>query len=95
MAGCKPTYLPVIVAAIEAISDARYNYHGPATSTGGSAVFLVVNGPIARHLDGNSGDNLFGPGWRAVAFWPELPKNPTGKVLRRIIRERMWGERRI
>jgi hypothetical protein len=65
MAGCKPAYMPVVVAAIEAISDPLYNYHGPATSTGGSAVFLVVNGPIARELDMNCGDNLFGPGWRA------------------------------
>jgi hypothetical protein len=28
-------------------------------------VLLIVNGPIARELDINSGDNLFGPGWRA------------------------------
>jgi acyl-CoA synthetase (AMP-forming)/AMP-acid ligase II len=28
---------------------------------------------------------------RAVVFWPELPKNPTGKILRRVIRERMWA----
>src|SRR5207244_11779187 len=42
-------------------------YHGPAASTGGSAVFMLVNGPIARELDINCGDNLFGPGWRANA----------------------------
>jgi hypothetical protein len=28
---------------------------------------MVVNGPIARELDINCGDNLFGPGWRANA----------------------------
>lgn len=67
MAGCKPEYMPVVVAAIEAIGDPRYSYHGPATSTGGSAVFILVNGPIARELDINCGDNLFGPGWRANA----------------------------
>jgi hypothetical protein len=67
MAGCKPEYMPVVVAAIEAIGDPRYGYHGPATSTGGSAVFILVNGPIARELDINCGDNLFGPGWRANA----------------------------
>lgn len=67
MAGCKPEYMPVIVAAIEGIGDSRYNYHGPSTSTGGSAVFLLVNGPIAKALDINHGDNLFGPGWRANA----------------------------
>src|SRR5918996_2329595 len=67
MAGCKPEYMPVVVATIEAIGDPLYGYHGPATSTGGSAVFMVVNGPIARELEINCGDNLFGPGWRANA----------------------------
>ncbi len=67
MAGCKADYMPVVVAAVEALADPVYGYHGPATSTGGSAVFMVVNGPIARELDINSGDNLFGPGWRANA----------------------------
>src|SRR3954469_3022736 len=60
LAGCKPEYMPVIVAAVEALGDPLYGYHGPATSTGGSAVFMVVNGPIARELEMNSGDNLFG-----------------------------------
>jgi hypothetical protein len=67
MAGCKPEYMPVVVAAVEALGDPRYGYHGPASSTGGSAVFMLVNGPIARELDINCGDNLFGPGWRANA----------------------------
>ncbi len=65
MAGCKPEYMPVIVAALEGIGDPRWSYHGPATSTGGSALFMLVNGPIAGELEINHGDNLFGPGWRA------------------------------
>ncbi len=67
MAGCKAEYMPVVAAAVEALADPKYGYHGPATSTGGSAVFMLVNGPIAKKLDINSGDNLFGPGWRANA----------------------------
>jgi hypothetical protein len=67
MAGCRREYMPVIVATVEALADPLYGYHGPATSTGGSAVFMLVNGPIARELDINCGDNLFGPGWRANA----------------------------
>jgi hypothetical protein len=67
MAGCKAEYMPVIAAAVEALADPKYGYHGPATSTGGAAVFMVVNGPIAKELDINSGDNLFSPGWRANA----------------------------
>jgi tellurite resistance-related uncharacterized protein len=67
MAGCKPEYMPVVMAAVEALGDPLYGYHGPATSTGGSAVFMLVNGPLARELDINSGHNLFSPGWRANA----------------------------
>jgi hypothetical protein len=67
MAGCKPEYMPVVVAAIEGIGDPVWSYHGPGTSTAGAAALIVVNGPIARELDVNCGDNLFGPGWRANA----------------------------
>src|SRR2546422_10321449 len=65
MAGCKPEYMPVVVAAIEGIADPRWSYHGPGTSTAGAGVLMIVNGPIAPALDINAGDNLFGPGWRA------------------------------
>ncbi len=65
MAGCRPEYMPVVVAAVEGIADPRWSYHGPGTSTGGAGVLLIVNGPIARELDVNAGDNLFGPGWRS------------------------------
>jgi hypothetical protein len=67
MAGCLPEHMPVVLAAVESIADPRWGYHGPATSTGGAAVLMIVNGPIARRLDFNCGDNLFGPGWRANA----------------------------
>src|SRR6185295_6242994 len=65
MAGCRPEYMPVVVAAVEGIGDPRWSYHGPGTSTSGAAVLLIVNGPVAQELDINAGDNLFGPGWRA------------------------------
>ncbi len=78
MAGCKPEYMPVVVAAVEGVADPRWSYHGPATSTGGAGVLMIVNGPIARRLDFNSGDNLFGPGWRANAT--------VGRALRLVMR---------
>src|SRR5881628_2231093 len=65
MAGCRPEYIPVVVAAVQGIGYPAFGYHGPGTSTGGAAVLMIVNGPITRELDINSGDNLFGPGWRA------------------------------
>ena len=67
MAGCKPEYMPVIVATLEAMGDPRWGFHGPATSTGGAAVLIIVNGPITRELGINWGEDLFGPGWRANA----------------------------
>src|SRR5882724_10545822 len=78
MAGCKPEYMAVVVAAVEGIGDPAWSYHGPGTSTGGAAVLMIVNGPIARELDINCGDNLFGPGWRANAT--------IGRAVRLIIR---------
>ena len=67
MAGCRHEYMPVVIAAVEGIGDPKWGYHGPGTSTGGAGVLLIVNGPVARELDVNAGDNLFGPGWRANA----------------------------
>jgi hypothetical protein len=67
MAGCRPEYMPVLVAALEAMADDAFTLHGAITSTGGSATLLVVNGPIRHALSINSGSNVFGPGWRANA----------------------------
>ncbi|MGI4815444.1 MAG: hypothetical protein ACRYG5_02750 [Janthinobacterium lividum] len=65
LAGCLPEYMPVVVAAVEGICDPLWAYHGPSTTTSGPAVLLIVNGPIARKLNINSKESLFGPGWRA------------------------------
>jgi hypothetical protein len=67
LAGCRPEYLPVVVAAIRGLCHPEFAYHGPASSTGGSAIVLVVNGPIARALGLNAGHNAFGQGTRANA----------------------------
>ena len=67
MAGCKPEYMPVVVAAIRGLCHPDFAYHGPASSTGGSAMVTIVHGPIARRLGINSGNNVFGQGTRANA----------------------------
>ncbi|MBI4081114.1 MAG: hypothetical protein HY423_00745 [Candidatus Lambdaproteobacteria bacterium] len=67
MAGCRPEYMPVVLAAVKGLCQPAFNYHGPATSTGGSNIVLIVNGPIAPELNINARDNAFGPGWRANA----------------------------
>jgi hypothetical protein len=67
MAGCRPEYMPVVVAAIKGLCHPDFAYHGPASSTGGSAMVLIVNGPITRAIGLNSGNNVFGQGTRANA----------------------------
>ncbi|NQW21052.1 MAG: hypothetical protein HQ477_10105 [Chloroflexi bacterium] len=67
MAGCKSEYMPVVAAAIEAITQPEFNLHGITVSTMGAAIMLIVNGPIAKTLEINSGVSAFGPGYRANA----------------------------
>ena len=67
MAGCLPEYLPVVLAATEAMLDPVFNLVGPSSSMGGAAILVIVNGPVARDLNVNARNNLFGPGNRANA----------------------------
>ena len=67
MAGCLPEYMPVVLAATEAMLEPIFNLVGPSSSMGGSAILSIVNGPIAKELNINSRNNLFGPGNRANA----------------------------
>ena len=67
MAGCRPEYLPVVVAAVRAAATEEFNIHGLAATTYFSGPIVVVNGPIRRSIDMNSGINALGPGNRANA----------------------------
>jgi hypothetical protein len=67
MAGCKPEYLPVVVAALQAVSDPAYGLAHRQTSTHAGAPLIIVNGPVVQKLRINCGTGLFGPGWRANA----------------------------
>ena len=67
IAGARPTELPIVLAAAEAIIEPDFNILGIATTTGTACVALCVHGPIARRLDVNSGTNCLGPGNRANA----------------------------
>jgi hypothetical protein len=67
MAGCRPEYAPVVVAALRGLCREEFAYHGPASSTGGSAMVLIVNGPIIERLQINHGNNALGQGHRANA----------------------------
>jgi hypothetical protein len=67
IAGARPTELPVVLTAAEAILEPDFNLLGIATTTGTACVALCVHGPVARQLDVNSGTNCLGPGNRANA----------------------------
>jgi hypothetical protein len=67
MAGCLPNYMPVIVAAMEAMCQETFNLHGITATTGGTAPLLIVNGPAVQQLNINGGVNCFGSGVRANA----------------------------
>jgi hypothetical protein len=67
MAGCRPEYFPVVLAAVQAILDPAFNLRGIQTTDENAAPLLLVNGPIARALGINADYGALGPGWRANA----------------------------
>jgi len=67
MAGCRPEYMPVVVAAVEAICDPEFALIGVSGTTDAIALLVIVNGLVRPALDVNCGAGVFGPGWRANA----------------------------
>ena len=67
MAGCLPSYMPVLVAVLQAMCEEPFNLHGSTASTGGSAQCIVVNGPIRQTLGMNATHNVLSTGNRANA----------------------------
>ena len=67
LAGCRPEYMPVVLAALEAALDPGFTLHGVTCSTCFSSPVVIVNGPVARRIGMNSGLNALGQGNRANA----------------------------
>lgn len=67
MAGCKPEYMPVVIAALEAVCTDAFNIHGVTATTMGAAPVIVVNGPIRDRIGMNKGLGALGSGNRANA----------------------------
>jgi hypothetical protein len=78
MAGCKPEYMPVVLAALEAALDPLFTMHGLLCTTYFSGPIVIVNGPITRAINMNWGINALGQGNRANAT--------IGRALQLIIR---------
>jgi hypothetical protein len=65
MAGAKPEYFPVILAAMDGFTNKSYDLTHVQASTGSFTPVVVVDGPIAQELNFNSGIGMLGHGWRA------------------------------
>ncbi len=67
MAGCKPEYMPVVLAAVEAALIDEFGMHGVLCTTMFCGPLVIVNGPVAKAIGMNSGVNALGQGNRANA----------------------------
>ena len=67
MSGCKPEYMPILIAALEALLDPRANWRGLTTTTATSAILVIVNGPIVFEVGIASRQGAAGSGHHANA----------------------------
>ncbi len=78
LAGCDPEYMPVLIAAVEAVAAPEFNLQGIQATTNPVAVWIIVNGPIAQVLGVNGTFNCLGEG-----AWPNAT---IGRALRLVLR---------
>ena len=76
MAGGRPEYLPVLVAAVEAFLDPEANAEQLQATSGGPFPAVIVNGPIGKQIRLNSGFGCLGPD----------PQQPAGASIGRALR---------
>jgi len=67
MAGCRPDYMPVVVAAVRAMCDDAFDLVGLSGTTDAVAPIFVVNGPVRAAIQLNCAAGALGPGARANA----------------------------
>jgi len=67
MAGCRPSHFPLVLAAVEAVADPRYNLRALNTTTNPVAPMVLVNGPMRRDLDLNGSWSVLGPSYHGNA----------------------------
>jgi hypothetical protein len=66
-AGCEPAYLPLLIAAVQAVAEPQFNLQAIQATTNSVAVWVIVNGPAAQQLEVNAGMNCLGQGTWANA----------------------------
>src|SRR5438132_4120525 len=67
MAGSKAEYLPVVLAAVEAVLEESFAMHGVLATTMFVGPVVIVNGPVRRRIGMNAKGNALGQGNRANA----------------------------
>jgi len=67
MAGALPTYMPVLIAAVQALVDPGWYADCYTASIASWAPFWIINGPIRHDLHIHSGVSLMTPEWKANA----------------------------
>ena len=67
MAGCEPSYMPALIAAVDAFMDPKMNAHGIQTTTNPVGPMIMFNGPIRDEIGINYDTGCFGPGAQANA----------------------------
>jgi peroxiredoxin len=77
LAGCRPEYFPVVVAAVEAVFEPAFNVGGQAVTTQPCGQVIVVNGPVRDAIGLNGSVGALGPGWR--------PNMTIGRALRLVV----------
>jgi hypothetical protein len=61
MAGCKPRYMPILVAAFKAMSNIKYNFLQSVTTSHPGGTLILVSGPLAKELHISGGQGCLGP----------------------------------
>ncbi len=81
MAGCRPEYMPILVALVEAMADPLYGVEHSG-NTPGSETLIILNGPIVRQLGFNCEQGVLRDGFRANTsvgrFWRLYLRNVAG-----------------
>ncbi|MDH4267847.1 MAG: thiol-disulfide oxidoreductase, partial [Deltaproteobacteria bacterium] len=67
MADCRAEYMPVLIAALEALLAPQANWRGAGTTTGTTAMLVIVNGPIVKEIGIAYGQGAAGKGNHANA----------------------------
>jgi hypothetical protein len=86
MAGCRPEYMPVLVAAVAAIADPEFRLKDIG-NTCGCRPFFLVNGPITKDLAIYSGTGLMSPGAKRLGTVTTAanPNSTIGRALHLIV----------